>query len=304
MDRLYGEGVRYIFPIHLVDNPIGGAAVYEPMFDYANEWEEGYPYALGCSQPADNIGYSLDPTLPSELKIAEEVKLGRVLSTPPTLACPSGTGNVNTRGLSQAGIAAIQEMMSKHMLIDIDHMSQLAANGTIDLARQHKPYPYPLFSGHNGVRSVGGKERSLTDQQYQAIGQLHGMAGVGSAKLTAPQWLSNYNQVIQAMGPGAVAGFGTDTDGLEFGMPPNTIFPVPSTGCPSGYQQIAVSPPLALTACISTVQYDQTFPMSTEGNRTWDRDYFCRVFSLSSARFNSSSFFPASASLPSAVRRW
>ena len=32
--------------------------------------------------------------------------------------------------------------------------------------------------------------------------------------------------------------------------------------------------------------------------------YFGRVFSLSSTRFNSSSFCPASPSLPSAVRRW
>jgi hypothetical protein len=32
--------------------------------------------------------------------------------------------------------------------------------------------------------------------------------------------------------------------------------------------------------------------------------YFGRVFSLSRTRFNSSSFCPASPSLPSAVRRW
>jgi len=34
------------------------------------------------------------------------------------------------------------------------------------------------------------------------------------------------------------------------------------------------------------------------------RDYFLRAFSLSSTPFNSSSFRPASPSLPSAVRRW
>src|SRR6266550_437723 len=36
IDRLYGKGVRYIFPIHLVDNPIGGTAIYEDIFDVAN----------------------------------------------------------------------------------------------------------------------------------------------------------------------------------------------------------------------------------------------------------------------------
>ena len=34
------------------------------------------------------------------------------------------------------------------------------------------------------------------------------------------------------------------------------------------------------------------------------RDYLWRVFSFSSAAFSSSSFCPASPSLPSAVRRW
>src|ERR1700733_10999846 len=74
------------------------------------------------------------------------------------------------------------------------------------------------------------------------------MAGVGSAKLTADQWLSLYAQVIQSMGPGAVAGFGTDMDGMEFGMPPRPG---------------------------SNVQYGTAaFPlqMSANGNQTWNYD--------------------------------
>jgi hypothetical protein len=43
---------------------------------------------------------------------------------------------------------------------------------------------------------------------------------VGSAQLKADQWVTLYNAVIQAMGPGAVAGFGTDINGLEFAMKP------------------------------------------------------------------------------------
>lgn len=253
VDRLYAEGVRYIFPIHLVNNPLGGSAVYEPLFDYANEYEEGSPYSLGCSQASDDIGFSLNPAIPVELQIAEAVKLATVLPTPPSLQCPSGTGNVNAQGLTAAGTAAIQEMMNKHMLIDIDHMSQLSANGTIALAQQQSPIKYPLFSGHNGVRAAGGSERSLTSGQYQAIGKLHGMAGVGSAQLTADKWMAMYNQVTAAMGQATGAGFGTDMDGMEFGMPPR----------PGSNVQYGSGP---MPGCAAAT----LLPMSAEGNRSWN----------------------------------
>lgn len=141
------------------------------------------------------------------------------------------------------GISAIQEMMNKGMLIDIDHMSEAAANQTISLAQPcvpptsagcvPTPTGYPLNSGHNTVRGVtpatAGTERNLTKLQYQEIGKLHGMAGVGSVNLDACTWMNEYNAVVSAMGtnesssgvtgPEVVAGFGTDWF-LAAGMPP------------------------------------------------------------------------------------
>jgi microsomal dipeptidase-like Zn-dependent dipeptidase len=273
VDRLYGEGVRYIFPIHLVDNPIGGSAVYVALFDYANEYEQGSAYALTCSQPADDIGEVLNTAVPAELEAAEEAKLGKELPTPPSLACTTtGTGNMNTKGLTAAGIAAIQEMMNKHMLIDIDHMSQLSANATISLAQQHAGYLYPLFSGHNGIRTFsaginqGSSERSLTAEQYQEIGKLHGMAGVGSAQLTADKWLAMYQQVTQNMGQSTGAGFGTDMDGMEFGMRPRCSAPLSSNGqCPSPISSVQYG-----TGTMSGCAAVPLLPISTEGNASWN----------------------------------
>lgn len=266
VDRLFDEGVRYIFPIHLVDNAIGGSAVYNPLFDYANEWEAGSAYAIACSQPSDDVGFALNTAQPGVLKIAsesisegpilEQAKLGKVLPTPPLRTCPAGTGNVNAKGLSDSGIAAIKEMMNKNMLIDIDHMSQLSANATIALAQQHKPYPYPLFSGHNGVRATGGSERSLTAGQYTEIGKLHGMAGVGSAKLDSGEWLAMFNHVTQAMGQGSGAGFGTDMDGMEFAMPQRIASGIPTVQYGSG----------TMPNCSAVT----LLPISTEGNKSWN----------------------------------
>jgi microsomal dipeptidase-like Zn-dependent dipeptidase len=248
VDRLYNEGVRYIFPVHLVDNPIGGAAAYEDLFNVANVYEEGNGYALACSAPADNITYQYTP--PSPLIAAGAfVKLGTNTPwTPRAIGCPPGVGNVNTKTLTPSGVQAIREMMRKGMLIDVDHMSEATVNATIALVEGERG-AYPLNSGHNGVRgALGGvtKERSLTAAQYQQIGLLHGMAGVGSAQLDAQEWLMLYSNVIQHMGPGAVGGFGTDMDGMEFAMKPRAG---------------------------SSVQYGTpAFPMqkSSDGNQSWD----------------------------------
>jgi hypothetical protein len=236
IDHLYCEGVRYIFPIHLVDNPIGSTAMYTPMFNVANVYEEGAPNAMKCA-----CGVDYQYTAPGWILNAASVRLGpNMPSIPPTqtcqqtsMKCPGvpGPGIINgsSSPLTRAGQDAISYMMSKHMLIDVDHMSDAAARATIALANAHSPYKYPLNSGHNGVRATVSQpgvtisERALAADNYAAIGTLHGMAGIGSAKATADQWANlYYRTVFQAMPPGAVGGFGTDFNGLEFAMPPRS----------------------------------------------------------------------------------
>jgi hypothetical protein len=280
IDRLYGEGVRYIFPVHLVDNPIGGSAAYNDSFNSLDVYEENAPrgFELICSRPADGINYVyagdtnmqqfgaalsqprkflVDPSgavkglADSAAAVGgdvvqwslEQVKLGRTIQAPPPIRCPPGLGNVNARGLTATGVAAIKRMMQLGMLIDIDHMDQLTALQTLQLAGARPGGAtaapnYPLNSGHNGLRGffttdsldatkpAVNSERSLTPAMYQMIGSMHGMAGVGSAKLNALQWSVLYNAVVRAMQTGmstplpGAGGFGTDLNGLEFGMPP------------------------------------------------------------------------------------
>ncbi len=267
VDRLFNEGVRYIFPIHLVDNPIGGSAVYVPLFDVADAYEEGASgYSLGCASDTDSISFVYQPpsAIIQAIAVGKRASLVTIPAPGPSCGMANGThiGNVNLLGLTPAGESAIQEMMNKHMLIDIDHMSERAANMAIALAQNRQPRPYPLFSGHNGVRGAPlsrqpkpdsgfvTSERSLTARQYKALGDLHGMAGVGSAKLAADQWLELYSLVIKSMGPGAVAGFGTDMNGMEFAMPPR-----PFSNVAAKYGTKAF--PLA---------------MSSEGNKHWNYD--------------------------------
>lgn len=265
--HLYDKGVRYVFPIHLTDNQFGGTAAYIDDLNQQTRYEAGHWWNLVCATDpnityvygscSSNCGFSLSNLFNQvEVGAAALAKLGsaaaNLLSSP---SYPQCAGQVNQLGLQQQGATAIQEMMKRGMLIDVDHMSQNSANCALTMASldnsancgfplpQNLPGHYPMMSGHNAVRGSKGNERSLTSQQYGIIGGLHGMAGVGSARVDAWTWIKNYLAVVQAMGGTAAAGFGTDTDGLELGMPPRPL---------------------------STVQYTNSFPMSSLGTQSWN----------------------------------
>lgn len=54
--RLHAKGVRYVFPIHLVDNKFGGTAVYEDLFNFANKYSTGSFYKV---YESDQVVYKL-----------------------------------------------------------------------------------------------------------------------------------------------------------------------------------------------------------------------------------------------------
>lgn len=261
IDRLYNEGVRYLFPIHLLDNAFGGTAAYVEMFNISTMRESGHPWSLVCTNDKrENITWAYDNSNSSTAVTLFGINLGTVGAV--EFTCPDSTyGQKNRMGLTHSGIVAITEMMRLGMLIDIDHMSEKSEDQTLQLACYGNnqisdvspftftlgcPFGYPLNSGHSGARGAlpgASSERSQRPDQYAVIGFLHGMAGVGSAKLTADQWVQLYNNVIKDMqgdptyakpydprspfsiggaSSGVAAGFGTDFNGLEFAMPPRS----------------------------------------------------------------------------------
>lgn len=53
LDRLYSKGIRYVFPIHLVNNQFGGTAIYEDLFNFANKYSTGSFYKVYESDLVD-----------------------------------------------------------------------------------------------------------------------------------------------------------------------------------------------------------------------------------------------------------
>jgi microsomal dipeptidase-like Zn-dependent dipeptidase len=271
IQHLYDEGVRYIFPVHIVDNSLGGTAIYEPTFDIPNFRETGHYWAVECSAPNEEIDYTFDSSLDTKMWLAAIVKLGidPTKQPSPSPTCRpdqgQGLGHRNALGITPAGVAAIKEMMKRGMIIDIDHMSDKTADATLDLAEAvggpGSP-GYPVVSGHAGIRRYGGaSERFRSTRQLARIAKLHGMFGLGTDGTFAYDWANQYQAAMYFMGymnanpsiralykNGAIA-FGTDANGF-------TKMPMPGGNSPPAVTYTAAFPQSGTSGSLKTWNYN------------------------------------------------
>lgn len=243
--ELYDLGVRYAFPVHVVDNYFGGTAAYEGEFALANRFQFGHWMKLTCSG-----GEGISKRIKTEgesLLLLNALKLGA--GEQPLPNCAAGEGFKNERGLQPLGRVVLDEMMKLGMLIDIDHMSQQTANDTLARTRQTGGTPadqYPIVSGHNGLRGVNpqhNSENQRTSDQYREIAARGGLAGVGFGGSNAPDFLRDANAVSAL---GIPVNLGSDINGLiDMPHPPDCR----RTQCP---------------------QYGPAFPQARMGEKVWD----------------------------------
>jgi microsomal dipeptidase-like Zn-dependent dipeptidase len=241
IQRLFDQGVRYIFPIHLVNNKFGGTAVYESNFNFSNYHQTGQFFDVICANPSDGITKPFAQFEWTLGLIGAKIGVDIARRPPNAPACvPPTIGHKNRLSLTPMGEFAIQEMMKRGMLIDIDHMSNEATNATLILAER---YNYPVNSGHNGVRGgAEASERSLTVGQYQRIAKLDGIIGMGTDGATAESFRTGFAQLQSVMSSKGVA-IGTDANGFA-------KLPVPPRG--------------------NRITYNASFPICQTGNRRWD----------------------------------
>jgi microsomal dipeptidase-like Zn-dependent dipeptidase len=250
--RLHGRGVRYMFPIHLIDNSFGGTAVYEMLFNFANKHQNGYHYRV-VTDPS--IGYSAN-LIDGPLGLENALILGihgllrglgelpapcfndllKCSPAPGKLRCCGSYaavmnimtptpeldlyklipgGHVNSLGLTPLGEAAIDEMMRLGIIIDLDHMSERSMRASLRLGRG-----YPFVLGHNGVRPVNDTERGAPPDVLESVLSSGGMLGLGTAHTTPAAFIARYNAVRGLRFPGGVPpqgaiGLGTDVNGFE-----------------------------------------------------------------------------------------
>jgi hypothetical protein len=219
--RLHALGVRYVFPIHLTDNVFGGAALYEMQFDTANRFQFGAFYVPEPAPPESFIVWTLDqPDLVASIFDLENTVVTASLGFDPQLRPappPTNTGHRNSRGLQDRGRVLLDALMGLGMMIDVDHMSEKTMR---DALAYTSAAWYPLFAGHNGVRTnppqdrlTKNSERSWLIQDATEMLQRGGMWGIG-----IKGGLGSVHETISALrlaSSGGGLGFGSDCSGLE-----------------------------------------------------------------------------------------
>ncbi len=237
VETLYAEGIRMLIPIHLADNAFGGTAIYLDMFNTLNYYLNGEYFSV---EDGNEVGVQfrlqarpdkkvIGTLLPRVIK--EEIPIAQYLQIPPE------HGHINRRGLTERGKFLIRALISRGMMIDIDHMSHRSVEDTLSIAEQ---YNYPLVASHITFRELacsGATEAMKTRRQIERIARLGGVIGpmpaqgevrsvndvlptigrelpndyAGSSK----SWAQAYLYAVHLMRGRGVA-LGTDFNGLAF----------------------------------------------------------------------------------------
>lgn len=243
IDRIYAMGVRYIFPVHITDNVFGGTALYNSGFNVANKYNTGKPFVPEAVSSAGGITFKLTSAF-SEIRQSFLAGIAMGITGPvlPNHIMPDVPGNYpsysdpgynkghrNSLGLTSLGEQAINYMMQKGMIIDIDHMSEKGVTKALEIAETKN---YPLNSGHNGFRNLGNyNENARTDDQVRAIYKLGGMMGLGHGERS-----SNFVKIHR---------YGlnlTNNQPLALGTDVNGFFALP--GKPAANERIEYKPPI------------------------------------------------------------
>ena len=182
LQKYYDAGVRHIFPIHGTDNAFGGPAIFEGIYLAANVQMNNKLFdPRDCSSP--------DPRLDVEYTLHDDysslLAIGEVSFPLPSIPKPVN-GVCNNLGLTPMGEFLIEEMMKRHMIIDIDHMSWKAVGDpsiehtVMAIAKHHDDYP--VISSHSGYLEMStGKKKSEGQKTRQQLQNLW-MAGVITAQ--------------------------------------------------------------------------------------------------------------------------
>ena len=213
VQKYYDMGVRQIFPIHNFENAFGNPAAWQDAITVGDRYMEGAWFETeNCSSNPNNTpgyGFWLDPNIETIEALAG---FGTVESppypcgfmanglspipfqVPPPVICVANSikenySTCNAKGLTDLGKFLIQQLISHHIIIDVDHLSTRAFNDTVTIA-DSAGYPgivashvqffdlYKQEYNPPNTFNYGRHERMRTQTQLLQIKNLGGLIAV------------------------------------------------------------------------------------------------------------------------------
>jgi hypothetical protein len=212
LDELDALGVRQLVTIHKFDNALGGVAfdggTTGTFVNFGQFYGSGQWWAMDTCDPENTGVHDNDQSLPGGLE-GTTTLFGAILAmvAPGTLPVYPPPHHCNPKGLTALGTHAIQAMVDRHMIVDIDHMSVKARQQALDLLEA---------DGYSGVISSHSWATPDAYPRVQALGGMIAPYAGGSAgfvqswrdrKATAdPRYLFGIGYGADANGLGAQGG--------------------------------------------------------------------------------------------------
>lgn len=216
IEEVWELGVREVFPYHDINSALGGTGIFDGLalnfinfLQTGSFWEtydcpdggegETYFYNAGAVMATALPGTGGDPLTQAVLGLLNG----------PLPLYPAGKRQCNARGMTELGRYAIEKMMERGFIIDIDHAELSVKQAMLDIAKSKTPN-YPLVSAHGGH---GG----ITMQQAHDILSIGGLIypmkpnGRGHA-----EFVQKLKPIWEAARPGEplAVGYGMDANGI------------------------------------------------------------------------------------------
>ena len=211
IDEVWDLGVRQIFPYHDVDSALGGTGIFSSALDYVGFtgthgfWKTydcpnvDYLYVAGAVMESANITQFTDPITSAIMQYANGV-----------LPIYGPGRQCNARQVTDLGKYAIDKIMKKGFVFDIDHAELASKQYMLDQGAKTTPN-YPMISAHGGHGGI------TTAQAEQIVRQ-------GGLVYPALPNGKDYESFLQTMKPiwersgtsrPLAIGYGADSNGLR-----------------------------------------------------------------------------------------
>lgn len=264
--RIWDLGVRSLIPIHTADSALGGAGLFNGnVINLLNFYDtKQFFKTYDCPQGGvgDTYFYEAGAIMDTAIPMTGSDPITSALITAtqgPLPAYPAGRRQCNARGLTDLGRYAIQQMMKKGMMIDIDHMELSIKGDVIEIAKTLTPV-YPVRSVHG---SYGGMTMQMARDTYALGGFIYPYKGNGKAQT---DFLASVKRVWP-VGTLPAVGYGSDINGFGAQASPRGAGSAPVKYPFTLFQGQGWGPQFA-AAGIKPITFNQS--QSKEGGRKWD----------------------------------
>ena len=269
IETAWNRGVRQIFPYHDVDSALGGTGIFSSVLNYVGATDtKGFWKTYACPDVEYFTGEGVF-IAGAELESSPAMLGGDPLTQ---ALITSGAGTVplyppgrqcNARGVTELGKYAIDKIMKKGFVFDIDHAELSIKQYMLDQGGKVTP-AYPMISGHGGH---GGITTAQAEQMLKQGGIIYQALpnGVDYARFIrqlTPVWLrSGTTRPVSA-------GFGSDANGLRTLPGPRGMGTTPIKYPFTLFQGEGWGPQYA-AADIAPIKVDM---LTVPGGKSWNMD--------------------------------